>query len=126
MKTTLYALLLGATLFCLPLGFSQDDAAFLRHEVFGKHQRPPVKFNHDKHFETIDCDRCHHVYDEKGNNIGGDEGQACSECHSLSSTEENAVPLVRAFHIQCKTCHEDLLAGGEKSGPVMCGQCHVR
>ena len=126
MKVSVFALILGSTLFCLPFGFSQDDAVLLRHEVIRAHQRPPVKFNHDKHSETIECNRCHHEYDENGNNVGGDEGQPCSEFHGLVSTEENPVPLVRAFHIQCKTCHEGLLAKGERSGPVMCGQCHVR
>lgn len=126
MRVTVYALIVMGTLLCLSLGYSQDDASRLHHEELGKHQRPPARFNHDQHIDLIHCDRCHHEYDENGNNVGGDEGRACSDCHSVLATAENPIPLVKAFHIQCKTCHGNLLAKGERSGPVMCGQCHVR
>jgi hypothetical protein len=29
--------------------------------------------------------------------------------------------LRRAFHLNCKGCHQI-----KKQGPVMCGECHVR
>ena len=63
-------------------------------------------------------------YDELGNNLGSD-GQACADCHTATGGD-NPVPLTRAFHIQCKGCHQALNAAGDKTPPVMCGQCHVR
>lgn len=104
---------------------SQDEVIVLTHEELGAHERPPVKFNHEKHQEVVsECTRCHHDYDEYMNNVGS-EGQACSECHDKSNGK-STVSLLRAFHVQCKECHEVLLARGDKSGPIMCGQCHKK
>lgn len=110
----------------IPAASSQEEVIVLKHEDLGTHERPPVKFNHEKHQEVVtECTSCHHDYDEHMNNVGG-EGQACSECHGIAKGEDKAIPLVKAFHLQCKGCHEGLLARGQKSGPIMCGQCHRR
>lgn len=105
--------------------FCQDEVIVLVHDELGMHERPAVKFNHEKHQEVVsECTRCHHDYDNYMNNVGG-EGQACSECHGKTGGD-NGVTLVNAFHLQCKTCHKALIARGRNSGPVMCGQCHRR
>jgi len=121
-----YAWYMGTLMFVLvfiPAAFSQDDVIDLNHEELGRHSRPPVKFNHERHQQMItECMRCHHDYDERMTNIGG-EGQYCAECHG-SRKGKNTVPLMKAFHMQCKGCHEDLLERCQKGGPIICGQCH--
>jgi hypothetical protein len=112
-------------LLALSSAYSQEDVMVLNTEELGLHQRPLVHFKHAKHTEIIDCSRSHHDFDRFGNNLDG-EGQKCSACHRVEATAENGVSLVNAFHVQCKSCHEAFRSRGEKSGPVMCGQCHVR
>jgi len=123
-----YARYMVAVLFALvfiPVALAQDEVIVLTDEELGPHERPPVKFGHERHQEVVtECRRCHHDYDKYMTNIGG-EGQACSECHDRSNGK-SALSLVRAFHMQCKECHKGLLARGQKSGPIMCGRCHQR
>lgn len=124
MKYLRYILALMIVALFLPNAFSQEEIMLISHEELGVHQRPLVQFHHGKHAAILECVRCHHEYDEYGNNTGG-EGQLCSECHTPKAGE-NPVPLVRAFHLQCKGCHENLLTKGRKTGPAMCGQCHIK
>ncbi len=125
MKFKTIMLALAGLFFFLSFAFSQDEQLILDHKEIGVHQRPLTHLNHEKHMEIIDCNRCHHEYDKNGNNIGED-GQSCSECHSQVESTENPVPLLKAFHILCKSCHEKRLSNGKTSGPVMCGQCHKK
>lgn len=117
-------LLVFLILASLPLtGFSQDAVMVLQPSELGKHQRPPIEFQHEKHAEKIDCLQCHHDYDAHFNNRGG-EGQACGSCH-LPSAMNGMVSLRDAYHLQCKGCHEKHRSQGKNSGPVTCGGCHV-
>lgn len=104
--------------------FAQDTLVELNSEILGSHERPVVQFTHEQHANIIDCVRCHHDFDQYGNNTGS-EGQLCSDCHTRKPGE-NPVPLQEAFHTQCKRCHEQTLAKGPASGPVMCGECHLK
>ena len=116
-KLLLVVLVLAAF---VPLAHSQDDTIVLNHKEIGKHQRPLVEFNHKLHAENkLDCTRCHHDFDAFLNNRGG-EGQTCDSCHKKEADDEQP-SLKDAFHFQCKTCHETM-----KTGPVTCGECHVR
>ncbi len=102
------------------LAFAQEPVMILNHEQTGFRERPPVKFDHERHAGKLDCTRCHHDYDEYGNNHGGeDRAQSCTNCH-VGSVKEGVLPLMEAFHAQCKQCHE------KTRGPVMCGECHDR
>ncbi|MBW2078138.1 MAG: cytochrome c3 family protein [Deltaproteobacteria bacterium] len=123
MDTVKYPLAFALIIVTVSLGFSQEDLMVLNHQQIGPHQRPLVRFSHARHLEAIDCSRCHHDNDQYGANMGG-EGQACSECHGMNKA--NPVPLTRAFHLQCKGCHLDLIRKGGISAPVMCGQCHKK
>lgn len=123
MRSIKYSVALVLVVVAVSVGFSQEDTVVLNHQQIGSHQRPLVRFSHAKHLEAIDCSRCHHDYDQYGANIGG-EGQACSECHGVNKV--NPVPLTRAFHLQCKSCHFDLISKRKSSGPIMCGQCHKK
>lgn len=107
-----------------PLAFSQESLMILDHEELGKHQRPLVEFDHEKHVSKVDCLQCHHDYDAYLNNRGG-EGQPCGTCHGPVATRD-AISLKDAFHAQCKGCHEIMIQASKPSGPVTCGGCHVR
>lgn len=119
--------LLAWTFLCLllaPAVFSQDAEMVLDHKELSPHQRSLVRFNHDGHSANIECLRCHHDYDKHGNNKGGD-GQLCTACHGKSA-EKTRIPLEKAFHAQCKGCHETRRAQGISNTPILCGECHAK
>ena len=105
--------------------YGQDEIMTLTSPELEDHKRAPVQFKHELHSENIGCNACHHDYDEYGINTNEDEGQRCAECHTVTA-EANPIPLMRAFHLQCKSCHQNLADKGQTTGPLMCGQCHVR
>lgn len=104
--------------------WSQDEVIVFEKGGGKAVQRPGVSFPHEKHAQLVECTRCHHDYDAYGVNKGS-EGQKCADCHGNPSVT-NPVPLQRAFHDQCLSCHERLHAREGRNLPVMCGQCHVR
>jgi hypothetical protein len=116
-------------LMIIPIGMTtvlaQEDVITLRIDDEWPHQRPRVSFPHAQHGAVIDCVRCHHSYDELGNNQGS-IGASCSSCHGPDGPQAAVVPLVRAFHVQCKTCHAEGRTSGRHGGPVICGECHRR
>ena len=106
------------------LAFSRADENLLDNSAFDNPRKPPSLFNHDYHMEDLeidDCSVCHHLY-EDGELIEDESsaGESCSECHPVRP-EDKTVPLMKAFHLNCKGCHKE-----RGSGPVMCGQCHVK
>jgi hypothetical protein len=125
MKPARYIIAMSFVFAFVSSAFCQDEVIVLRHDEVGMHERPAVKFNHEKHQEVVsECTRCHHDYDEYMNNVSS-EGRACSECHGKTGGD-SSVTLVNAFHLQCKTCHNAHIARVRNGGPVMCGQCHLR
>ena len=104
--------------------YAQSDQMKLNHmDAFGKKQRPPVLFPHNRHVEAnLSCKDCHHRY-QQGKNVldegeleEGKPGIRCSECH-----DSNSRPRLReAFHNLCIGCH------AAKGGPRLCGGCHVK
>lgn len=126
MTTRQYPLLAATLLLVLfaavPPAASQEEFSVFPPDVFPDRERPLSRFTHEEHmaFETIeDCFVCHHVY-EDGVLVEGEssEGTPCGECHQLKA---DGVDRLRAYHKRCKGCHEQ-----EKSGPITCGECHVR
>ena len=104
---------------------SQEDMAFVDNDAFDNPRRPPAVFRHDAHNELAEieeCNVCHHVYDENGRLVEDEssEDQRCSDCHEKKASGRQPA-LMKAFHANCKGCHK-----AQKSGPTMCGQCHVR
>ncbi|MFW5487316.1 MAG: acidic tetraheme cytochrome c3 TmcA [Desulfovibrio sp.] len=93
-------------------------------DAFGTLQRPASLFNHDQHMELAEdnCTVCHHVYKD-GKLVEGESSEdvPCSECHKLQPTKDNSMPLQKAYHKNCISCHE-----AKGKGPVMCGQCHTK
>ena len=109
---------------------AQPDKIVLDHSKdFGKKERSPVPFAHNRHIESgLSCKDCHHVY-ENGKNVldeskleEGNQGVRCSACH-LSKTR---IDLQQAFHNQCMGCHKQFLKEKKKTGPRFCGECHLK
>ncbi len=96
-----------------------------------KKQRPDVMFldeYHDLHMESANCLDCHHIY-ENGENIldegeleDGEAETSCSSCHTPDAT----LNLEKAYHQQCMGCHNKMKKAKEKTGPSLCGECHIR
>ena len=104
--------------------FSQEDMEVVDGDSFESQRRPPAVFRHDAHNETAEieeCNECHHVY-ENGERVADEssEDQRCADCHTEKALD-NQPGLRKAFHLNCKGCHQS-----KKQGPVMCGECHVK
>ena len=119
----LLGLILVSVLMFVP-AHSQDEMTSIDNNMFLKPQRPISVFRHDEHNEAAeieDCAQCHHLY-EDGQLVEGEssEDMRCADCHEEKSVG-NTPSLMQAFHLNCKMCHQE-----KKSGPVMCGECHVK
>jgi hypothetical protein len=103
---------------------SQEDMKVVSSDAFTRSQRPAAVFPHDAHNEKAsieNCNQCHHVYEEgKLVEDESSEDRRCSDCHGLEDAGRQP-GLMKAFHLNCKGCHQE-----QKKGPVMCGECHVR
>jgi len=118
------AIVFVATACIVISGFSQEDITKVRDSAFGIRMRGDVPFNHEEHNEKAgidDCTECHHVWDENGAKLEGEssEDRECSECHLAEG--KSRMDLMRAYHLNCKGCHE-----AQNAGPVMCGECHQK
>jgi hypothetical protein len=110
--------------FMFASAYSQEDVTQVDNDVFGNPQRPVSMFLHEEHNETAeieDCTQCHHLY-EDGKLVEDEssEDMRCAECHEEKKME-NTPSLMQAFHSNCKGCHQE-----KKSGPLMCGECHIK
>lgn len=86
-------------------------------QVFGKLERPAVTFLHQKHSETVakknkDCTACHLTQKDR----------LVFKYMRLEDSTQQAVMDV--YHTNCVACHQQTAAANEKSGPVVCGECH--
>lgn len=90
----------------------------------------PMGFDHSLHFRHTKarenkCEQCHHEYDkaaEKRIYVKGREG-SCRYCHGDVKVE-NRIPMRAAAHEACITCHQNVKATKQNSGPIDCGGCH--
>lgn len=103
---------------------SQEDIKTLSDPGFEKARRSAVPFMHDQHNDKAkiaDCKVCHHLYVKGKLDPSGDSaGTKCSECHDAKGSK-GAMPLMRAYHRQCESCHAE-----KGAGPAACGECHPR
>jgi hypothetical protein len=107
-------------------GYCQEEEIRMASEELGRHQRQLVVFTHEKHSQRTGCTRCHHDYDAFGSNRGEEgEEQRCAECHT-ATPEKNPIPLVKAFHLQCKGCHQKMAKTDRFNPPHTCGGCHKK
>jgi hypothetical protein len=85
--------------------------------VFGKLERPPVEFLHETHTEALtkknkDCSACHLT----------EKNLIMPKFKRLKDTGKKEVMDI--YHRDCISCHKEMKASREKSGPVECGGCH--
>ena len=85
---------------------------------FGRLDRRPVFFLHQKHTEALerqnkDCSACH----LPENNVRSNKFMR------LENTDRQA--LMDIYHDNCISCHRETAAANQKSGPIVCGECHV-
>ncbi len=81
----------------------------------------PMKFDHSKHVEGIECATCHHKMAENPD-------MKCTSCHADTSKEAKKTPEghYKAFHsskaeASCLGCHKKM-----KKGPKKCNDCHTK
>lgn len=125
---------LAVVVLCLTLGFGVAVAFAQGHVTLslaeqGMSQRFPVEFDHAIHLAKMgddSCKDCHHGrHGDQVNYQPGDEEKRCSDCHKAA--DEGGMPgVMHAFHKNCEGCHARERAGHKQSGPVACGECHVR
>lgn len=119
----LYAAIAGlALLWFVCSAYAQDEIKLLKNDSFIERQRAGAVFSHTLHADKaeIDCLACHHIY-KNGENVWDDSAETeCAECHKVESASKT-MPLMKAFHSNCKGCHEK----GNK-GPLTCGECHPK
>jgi len=87
-------------------------------DVFDGLERPPVRFDHDKHtraLKTEGCKACHRA-DRRGDFLF---------TFPSAAAQSGKTALMNAFHDDCIGCHTRRTQKGEKAGPVTCGECHV-
>lgn len=87
--------------------------------VFGHLKKPGVLFLHDRHTAALgkdakSCARCHQ----------SDKGRLDYRFKRLKDTDRQL--LTDLYHDNCITCHTQMTASGEKSGPLACGDCHQK
>jgi hypothetical protein len=98
-----------------PAAASENKITIGHTEIFGKLQRSPVIFNHDKHdaaYKQEGCGTCHPEID----------GQLSFVFPKKRNTDKTAV--MNAYHDQCFACHKKASAENKKTGPINCGGCH--
>jgi hypothetical protein len=87
--------------------------------AFGDLQRPAVEFDHKAHTKALEaegCETCHRI---------DDKGQLIPKMASILDID-NRDDLIDAYHDACIGCHRDRSDKHLKSGPLACGECHVR
>lgn len=102
----------------------QEGIMDLKSREFGQQRMPAVSFDHFSHENIVRCRVCHHdfyIFSDRSNG----KGSKCSGCHKQELNKDIPVPLLMAFHKKCIGCHENYLKWGRRSGPVMCGVCHM-
>ena len=104
---------------------SQEYMTHVDNDVFFEARRPPSLFPHEEHNEAAElyeCNECHHVYEDgRKLEFESSEDMRCVDCHPLESDNGDPPALMKAYHRNCKGCHEQ-----RDQGPIMCGQCHVK
>ena len=87
-------------------------------KAFGALERPPVVYLHQKHTEALapknkDCGTCHLSA----------EGRMSIKYMRLEDSAKQTV--MNVYHDNCIACHREMKSASEKSGPLVCAECHA-
>ncbi|MEW6666484.1 MAG: cytochrome c3 family protein [Thermodesulfobacteriota bacterium] len=104
------------------------DVLTLDNKGYKSDRKGAVTFTHLKHAMEyrVSCWDCHHEYKD-GKNIWSPWGetQQCVQCHDPAKSKDKVMNLQKAYHLNCKTCHQNLAAQKKKTGPhKKCLGCH--
>ncbi len=91
--------------------------------VFGKLEKPPVTYLHQKHTEALekqnkDCSTCHLSQKDEAS------GQQRMSTKYMRLADTSKKEVMNIYHDNCIACHKEIKSAKEKSGPVDCGGCH--
>lgn len=113
-------------------------------------------YYHRKHVKKLknDCILCHHIYDEKDEELVYEEGteQSCYYCHADNPSpipppqgegarervkrgpsfatearviDKKGLTIKKVSHLRCLNCHIDRNKRGLKAGLLVCSKCHT-
>ncbi len=99
-----------------------QSAAVIELRLAGDLRRAPVRFDHAQHLKVV---------------VDSGEKDACKSCHPIDE-QGTVVPLFHReadiadhtaatehYHQKCMACHREHDRDGKKTGPLLCGECHV-
>lgn len=100
-----------------PIEFRPDIVTFDNMAAFGKLEKTKAIFLHDQHTDALekknkDCMACHKTEN-------GRMSQKFMRLNDVSREE-----LTKIYCDNCTKCHTEMVAAGEKAGPVKCDACH--
>ena len=109
---------------------SDKDVIVIDNKDYKSKRRGPVAFSHLKHAKdyNVSCWDCHHEFEDNVNVwVPWSETARCADCHDPGKGDEEMVGLQKAYHVNCKTCHEKLAGQNKKTGPYRgCFGCHEK
>ena len=88
-------------------------------DTFGEMQRPAVEFNHAAHTTALEkqgYEACHRI---------DDNGVLIPSVAAVAEIDARET-LIDAYHDSCMKCHTERAGDALATGPVTCGECHVR
>jgi hypothetical protein len=113
-----------------PASSSDPDVIVIDNKDYKSKRRGPVAFSHLKHAKDykISCWDCHHEFEDNVNVwVPWSETAKCADCHDPGKGEDRMVGLQKAYHVNCKTCHQELADRKKKAGPYKgCFGCHEK
>ena len=97
--------------------YRADIITFDTMDAFGKLKKPKAVFLHDLHTDALekkhkDCMTCHKV----------ENGRMSPKF--MHTKEIGREELTKIYCDNCTKCHSEMIAAGEKAGPVKCDECH--
>jgi predicted CXXCH cytochrome family protein len=112
-----------------PASSSSLDVIIINNDDYKSKRRGPVAFSHLKHAKEygVSCWDCHHEFEDNLNVwVPWAETGRCSDCHEPIGDEE-VFGLQKAYHMNCRGCHQAMVAQNKKTGPHRgCFGCHEK